>query len=383
MRDSAYEERTAPSGGVRRPANAALAAFLLIISPAACATAVQSGSIVGKVLTEGGDPVEAATVKLVADTAIVKEVVTDAAGEFSFPCIPPGSYRVWVIPPVTRDLVGDTLEAEASQVRHAVHADRVTSMERRLPQGGRLLVKFTRGGSTWSPDSGVFSLTLSSPAGRLDSPTALADGVIFGGLPPRDDYELVFEPEGFATQRVHNLSISPSASTTATVRYDPDDATGIVGILRMPDGSPLSDVLLSVRLQGQPLEASAGADKTDDEGRFSIVGLQPGTYVIDDVTTPELGTVVVEQGSRTQVELVWGQGRVASMDMRSQGDRRRCPQTHDRRHAEGLADPRGGGGPRRQPADGPAETRVGTTRGGAADRVGPRGRPPEGCDLPR
>jgi hypothetical protein len=361
MRDSACEERTAPLGRVRRPAIAALAAFLLIILPAACAAAVESGSIVGKVMTEGGDPVESATVRLVADTAIVKEVVTDAAGEFSFPRIPPGSYRVWVIPPVTSDLVGDALETEASQVRYAVRADSVTTMERRLPQGGRLVVKFTRGCSTRSPDSGVFSLTLSSPAGRLDNPTASADGVVFRGLPARGDYELIFEPEGFATQRVHDISISPSASTTVAVRYDPDDPTGIIGVLRMPDGSPLSDVLLSVRLQGQPLEASAGTGKTDAEGRFSIVGLEPGTYVIDEVTTPELGTVVVEQGSRTQVELVWGQGRVASTDTGSQGDRRRCPQTHDRRHAEGLADPRGGGDPRRLPADGLAETRVGTS----------------------
>lgn len=265
------------------------------------------GSIIGKVVDETNAPVSSVDVVLMSagQGTKLEQRKTDAAGSFVFARLRPGAYQLGFLPPNGSDLVGDTFLSQDQPGPLEVQAGKVVRVVRTLKKGGRLEVSFLRASGPWVPTSCPCTFDLSSPGSGFFREPSEGDGrLIYRGLPAREDYTLSFEAEGHASEVISPITIRAGETTQLSVRYDPADTTGLAGVLRMADGTPLRDTIVYVRsLDQSDPGASAASAKTDSTGTFRIVGLRPGTYLLS--AGRHLGQATVVQGTITNLDLIF------------------------------------------------------------------------------
>src|SRR5437868_9287459 len=74
--------------------NMGVAATLLVLAPPALRTQAVSGTILGSVQDSSGAAVPGASVTIVnSETGLARSAVTDSAGEYAIPSLPPGMYN--------------------------------------------------------------------------------------------------------------------------------------------------------------------------------------------------------------------------------------------------------------------------------------------------
>jgi hypothetical protein len=266
-----------------------------------CSAQSTSGSIAGRVRDDAGAPM--ANTEVAAGLHTTK---TDAQGWFAITDVKPGSYDVLFGPPPETDLVGDLMMdysfRNATKVK--VEAGKVSHVEKTFARGGRLEVTVLEAGVPVARAE-VFAPSLfASGAGSFAAEPLFDRGrFIYWGLPPRNNYEIDFHPPGFARQKRTGIAITAGQTTRITLRFDPSDATGLSGTLRLADGQPAADVVIYVVNEATSTES--GESKTNAEGRFRIVGLPAGRYRVGALGAPALASVQVVAGVTAGVTLTW------------------------------------------------------------------------------
>ncbi|MBL8862782.1 MAG: hypothetical protein JNK02_12350 [Planctomycetes bacterium] len=199
---------------------------------------------------------------------------SDAAGRYALTDLPPGGYVVFAydpaerVTPATRDLTIRGTEVVEKDLGPTEGRTRVVGIARG-PQGAPLADLDVLLGSD-GPGSAYGTAWISA---RTDRAGAFA----FEGVEPRR-YE-VFAGRGLGTSyaRVGELDV-PLAPE---IRHDLELAPGAVhGTVRAIDGAPAAEAwIILLRVDGAR-ETFAGRAHSDLAGRFELLGLAPGTYVI-------------------------------------------------------------------------------------------------------
>jgi hypothetical protein len=98
--------------------NLLLSVFLLYFAAALAVAAGATGSIIGAVVDATGAALTGATVELRNyDTGVVRSVMVDSSGNYSFALLPPGSYSLSVHAKGFRDAGLDVIQVDVDQVR--------------------------------------------------------------------------------------------------------------------------------------------------------------------------------------------------------------------------------------------------------------------------
>jgi hypothetical protein len=271
------------------------------------------GAIVGRVSTNTGQRVAGATVSLTTTAGHpVAQTKTGGGGAFEFTKVSPGTYRLGVAAPEGSDLVGDDKllyeSGEPSGTVVRVPSGRVVRVDRRLEKGGRVEVLLLRGGQPWFADCPCEVSLSRGQSLFLGSVGIASDRFFFSGLPSADDYSVALEADGYATRRTSPVVVRVGEIARVSFEYDPADATGVEGTLRASGGSPLRDVVIFARRQGDDSQNRyAGRSRTDAAGNFKIVGLPPGVYYLDAMTAAKLARATVVSGTIATISITWGQ----------------------------------------------------------------------------
>jgi hypothetical protein len=143
--------------------------------------------------------------------------------------------------------------------------------------------------------------TLAAGGSRYAGPLIETRGkLVFWGLPPETDYELTAGLNGFMKQVKRGIEVKRGEATTVHFDFAPDVSTGVAGTVRDSNGKPLADRYVEVVHRENP--DWSGETYTGADGRFRIVGLEPGDYSL--VTYGHRhGFVTVARGSITDVDI--------------------------------------------------------------------------------
>lgn len=304
-----------------------LAATAVLLAGTHAAYAVPNpGVIVVSVETEAGQPIQGAEVEVIAahGAGRLPTQRTDARGIAMLSDLAPADYRVAVAAPPHSEWVGDSvlLGSDSGRVV-ALRSGQVIRLYWRLRRGGDLSVGVTGRGQpvTWACPCDVTIFRgeaeySGAPAITSDEPPPQT--LTFRGLPPASDYTVVFTARGYATQVARSIAIEAGRTATLVFSYDPEDATGVTGTLRMSDGTPVQNAHVYVRRTGtKPVPVPHdGYTRTDDQGHFSIVGLAPGQYSVDLVGRRDAAVVQVESGERADILLTWSETEAVTLSRR-------------------------------------------------------------------
>ncbi len=262
----------------------------------------QTGTVTGRILDPGGEPVSGAEV-----TVGWLSATTDSAGRFTLDRVAPGEYQPLVAPPSGRPLAGDFFAGQPLRNIEKVQvlAGKVTRIDRRLTPGGTIEVQVLKGGIVASPNE-VIPPSLSAPgATYFPQPKYDHGRFVFSGIPVGEEYVVELAPLGHASVRSGPLAVAAAGATSVTtLSYDPGSATNVTGTFREASGAALANrFVFLVTVDGRTVATA----KTDAGGEFVVAGPAPGTYRLVAVGTPTLATVTVVSGTSTHVELVWPQ----------------------------------------------------------------------------
>jgi hypothetical protein len=242
-------------------------------------------------------------------------------GRYEFPGLAPGDYTLHVEAGVARNVrmqleVPDLPEYQFdlhlpegriegrvvdAQTGEPIPNARVTALssERPEPQGlmGQMIGRDAGMQNDWSDDDGVFAFE------RLEAA----------------DYEI-----GVRSAEIDGQRFAPPEPLVVTLGHDEehDDvvlelqpALSLDGVVRGADGEPLEEARVVAWLSGRP-ETMQGGRTTDEEGRFHIEGLSPGTWKVSASHADHAGgrtEVALERGQATEIELTLPQGVAVSV----------------------------------------------------------------------
>lgn len=101
----------------------------------------------------------------------------------------------------------------------------------------------------------------------------------FPGLRPSDNYSIIIEPHRyFASQFIRDIEVRGNETHFIEFTFDFLSRTGIKGTVTK-NGIPLKSVYISIyRIPGSE---DFGSMKTDQDGKYSILMMQPGLYKIE------------------------------------------------------------------------------------------------------
>jgi hypothetical protein len=255
-----------------------------------------------------------------AENSAMKFASTDANGGFRATLDGPGSYLVSLQKP------GAAGQQQSISQSIDVPEGAAYSHTFELPIGSIAgLVRDSEG----APAVGA-RVTL-SVSGPVKLGTAFGDNYAEVETDSEGRYELVWLAEGSYTVAAGGAPLGGMLGGTARagrqVREDVRVGRGqrtegvdfrlqrpgtVTGIVRDPSGAPVSEAAIFVRDgAGHPLERLSML-ATDEAGRFTCEGLEPGDYVFSarkgGLASPERGTVQVESSETAKVELALGAG---------------------------------------------------------------------------
>jgi hypothetical protein len=268
-------------------------------------------SISGRVIAEDtGEGVEGITVNAVFASGEVDRHLprfhaeTDVNGLYVFERLEPGLYYM---------SIGD------GQARYISESFNV---EYRLPAGKNLVdINFVArlaggvagtvyGADGVTPQSGV-DVTVHVPGQpsevrNFDITTTDNNGAfVLKGLPPSDTAVITIFHPGLATIRKVFKVIGGKTTEGVNLVIDWNDITGVSGYIKSYSGKPIA--FASVYLSDANGNR-AGDAMTDETGRYSLVGLEPGIYSME-AYDPDMevwlviNDIVIKEGESTEFDL--------------------------------------------------------------------------------
>jgi protocatechuate 3,4-dioxygenase beta subunit len=251
-----------------------------------------TGAIAGTVVEEVlGLPLEGVLVEVFAGAERVA-VGTTTGGRFEIHGLTPGIYSLRFSKPGYR----------AANFRNTqVFNDFTTTLDVRLPLSGPNvgaivgLVRDTGGGPVQE-----VQVELEGPSGTIVSQTDANGTFAFSDLPAGGGYSISISDPGLISDVRPGIVVGASQTTTLVFTVRAKIGTGsIVGLVRSVSGGAIEGA--SVRILRGPRVGLARA--TGKDGRYSFVGLTPGTYVLN-VSAPGFQSrqinVPVRAGSSSQ-----------------------------------------------------------------------------------
>jgi protocatechuate 3,4-dioxygenase beta subunit len=236
------------------------------------ATGGAAGTIID---SSNGQPVTAATVRLLTGATPIAVTATDAFGKFSLTNIAPGTYTIEFskanyttltqgvfIQPGTITILNPVLAAIPGALQGTV-----TSSEGPAVSGGQVLLSDSLGT--------VIAQTMTSPSGAYT----------FASIIP-GHYTLTVSADGFQSATVgKNIPSNQTTTENFVLLPNPGIVTGTI----TGSGAPLAGALVEA-LSGTGI--AVVSDTTDGAGQFSINRLAPGSYRLR-VSAPSFQTFVV------------------------------------------------------------------------------------------
>jgi hypothetical protein len=148
-------------------------------------------------------------------------------------------------------------------------------------------------------------MTLAAGSGHYGPAPDLVEGrVVFSNLAARQDYELTFAVDGYAKAVRRGVVVSAGQVNQILFDFDPDESTGITGVVNDSVGAPQGDV--NVAVVSDSTSETAGDATTTPQGHFQVVGLAPGVYRV---------LIVGDWASSSRVSVT--RGRLSSIVLRA------------------------------------------------------------------
>jgi protocatechuate 3,4-dioxygenase beta subunit len=182
-------------------------------------------------------------------------------------------------------------------------------------QKGRSVTGTVRDGSDNRPLAGAMVEARAADGWRFSLPWEPSAGAVAA----RTDRDGRFRLEGLANGlfevaaraprygRAVRRNVRPGASVDLLLL----PGASITGSVTGPDHRPVAGAIVAAQKRGEWGFEQAGTETTDARGRFSLVGIEPGTYVLavrHPALAPGVADVTVEPLADAQVDIVLGRG---------------------------------------------------------------------------
>lgn len=254
-------------------------------------------SLTGTVLDEKNRPIEGALVALIprAHGEEPKTGASDANGRFEVVLPGSGAFRVEAYAP-------GCVPFKAGDV------DPTKPLTIVLKRGGETIAGVVRDGATLDPLEGAIVETRTGEySARVSAEPRL--GLVDAVSDERGEFRL----EGLAKTSYTVSASAPGYGRTTKMNVAPEAAvefylfpgSGVYGRLLDEKGEPVEGALVSA--EGGDRSFPRSAQRSDAEGRFAVLGLEPGEYrlfVRHDDFAPAAHEVEVTKDSDTELELV-------------------------------------------------------------------------------
>ncbi len=233
--------------------------------------AVELPALSGTV-SAGGSASPGVTVTAIGPGGDVLSTVTDADGNYEFPGLPAGEYRISIQVPDGAESVGP---AERTV---SVAAEDVANIDFELARAGSVSGMVTAGGM---PVSGA-TLTLAGPDGPLIGLTTDEGVYDFSGLPAGDYLITVTPPEGFVVEGSASRSVTVTAAGEVFVDQDfvlvaDAEGPGAGAGADAEADADATDAADADATAGAGADAAAGVGASADAGARADAGAGAGT----------------------------------------------------------------------------------------------------------
>ncbi len=201
---------------------------------------------------------------------------TDARGVYVLKDLNPGTYLIGFYKENDFYVKEEPhVEVVLPKGKHVVNVNHV------LMLGGSISgTVYQSDGTTPMAEVGVYASVSGIQQNWIDSSRYRATGIdgkfLLQGLPPSDNCTIAITVPGHArmTKTVKITKGTVTGNVNFTVKWD--DVTGINGYIKSSvDGKPIKDAEVDLR---DGSGSDIGYTRTDDTGKYSIVGVTPGTY---------------------------------------------------------------------------------------------------------
>lgn len=309
---------------MRRILLSAIGALFLLFSFQSPLLSTIYGSISGKVIAEDtGKGVKGAWVYLYFYYEKAKRfgdapasVETDEKGRFEFKNLQPGRYCITVEGPPPYYGDNDYLwmklsrgDAEGADCLILRSGERIINFKKIVKVGGSISGRVLKGDG--SPLAN-FPIWVSSNKGTTRRIDTGADGsYVAGGLKPSDDYSIStpsfkYKDAWIPEKWIEGVLVKEKEETKVKdIIIDVNDPTGVEGVVKLADGTPLENVVIGLDKNGRAVLTWCVSDK---DGRYKIINIEPGVYKVlagfkDKDILKE--NVIVEKGKTTKVDFIF------------------------------------------------------------------------------
>ena len=283
-----------------------LLAGVLILGQSAPSGRSQGARIAGWTLTEDGSGLGGVEVILACPPNPVRRTVSDENGRFELADVAPGNCRLRAIrsgyvesvaegDPDVRASAGYNLKIADGAVRNA--------FELRLRRAATVVGRITDPAGNVPPDFRIHLVRREVVNGRprlhaesyfpLRPPgtfehSSLPPGEYYVGVSPAPNGSGVGGQLGYATtyfpgttrfSEARSIPVKPGESARVEFTIGTTGRYGVSGTVFDWDGRPVAGAAVGLSLETDPHWIS-GEGRTDESGRFLLMGVQPGAYVL-------------------------------------------------------------------------------------------------------
>lgn len=224
------------------------------------------GTLEGTVISaSSGQPIAGALVEVILDGTLIFFELTDAAGNYSFDGVPPGSYLV---------------EAQASNFQTAmagaiVHAGMITTVDFALQSSFGTISGHVVSADTGMPIEGAFIEVEFDDRVVFSALTNASGNYTITGV-PSGSYEVNAHATNFQTG---TLAAFVQSGQTTTVDFSLSSNPAIMQgqVIDANTLMPIPGALVQLKMNNIPINQAL----TDANGNYTIVGVAVGSYVVE------------------------------------------------------------------------------------------------------
>lgn len=243
-----------------------------------------------------GNPIIGARVAVTAGPITGQFDITDATGAYELTSLVPGNYRLTV------SATGFITESRTVNLAGGANLRIDFVLEENIVGGNGAI----SGAVTDGNGEPIANVTVRTTEGPVVGVSATTDSQGDYSLPdlPEGTYAVTFTRAGFTSRTVTGVEVFRNQTTPLDVTLAADAGTAVLtGTVTDTAGNPVSAATVSVFL-GTTL---VGATTSDTQGRFTVTGLNSGTYSVrgsrTGFDTVQVDGVVLRANETTQVTL--------------------------------------------------------------------------------